>query len=110
MKQQQLIGYRPNYPRKVLRGAALTAAALMAMSGATGCQKAKTPEPLATEGMVAVTEPPEETLVLDGEVAVCEPTEEDLVLDGEVAICEPTPVPDAVTTGMVYIPSTTPQN
>ena len=95
MKQQKLIGYQPNYPKKVLRGAAMTAAAMVAIGGMTGCVKVKVPgiEQLQTEGMVAVTEPPEEVLVLDGEVAICEPEETP----------EPTAEP-ITTTGMVYVP------
>ena len=118
MKQQKLMGYTPNYPRKVLQGAALTAAALVAMAGAAGCSKIKTPQ-LQTEGLVPIFEPTPEVLVLDGEVAIPEsteepvfqgkiplpePTEEVLVTDGEVAIPEPTPAPDLTTTGMVYVP------
>ena len=92
MKQQKLLGYQPKYPRKALRGAAMTAAALVAMGGMTGCVRVKTPGiALQTEGMVAVTEPPEEVLVLDGEVAICEPEE--------------TPDPQELTTsGMVEVP------
>ena len=111
MKQQRLMDYRPNYPKKALRGAALTAAALVAMGGMTGCVRVKTPGiALQTEGMVAVTEPPEEVLVTDGEVAIPEPTEEELVLDGEVAISEPeeTPEPPVATTGVLLMPTDTP--
>ena len=109
MKQQKLMDYRPSYPRKALRSAALTGLALMAIGSAAGCRKAKLPE-LVTEGMVAITtEPPEEVLVTDGEVAIPEPTEEELLLDGEVAVCEPTPAPELTTTGMVYIPAATPE-
>ena len=43
MIQKKLIGYRPNYPRKILQGAALTAAALVAMGGAAGCRNLMTP-------------------------------------------------------------------
>ena len=114
MKQQQLTDYRPNYPRKALRGAALTAAALVAMGGMTGCVRVKVPGiELQTDGMVAITtEPPEEVLVLDGEVAIPEPTEEVLVTEGEVAICEPEPTPEqtVATTGMLLMPTDTPQN
>ena len=109
MKQQKLIGYQPNYPKKVLRSAAMTAAAMVAIGGMTGCVKVKVPGiELQTEGMVAVPEPTEEP-ALQGKVLVTEPPEEVLVLDGEVAICEPeeTPEPTAepiTTTGMVYVP------
>ena len=108
MKLQQLTGYRPTYPKKVLRGAALTAAALVAVGGVTGCRAPKLPE-LQTEGMVAVTEPPEEVLVTDGEVAIPEPTEEELILDGEVAIPDPTPAVPLRTTGVLLMPTATPE-
>ena len=111
MKQQKRTGYQPNYPRKALRGAAMTAAALVAIGGVTGC-RAPIPQNLQTEGMVAVTEPPEEVLVTDGEVAIPEPdpTEEALVLEGEVAICEPepTPEPPVATSGVLLMPTDTP--
>ena len=107
MKLQQLTGYRPTYPKKVLRGAALTAAALVAVGGVTGCRQPKLPE-LQTEGMVAVTEPPEEVLVTDGEVAIPEPTEE-LVLEGDVAIPDPTPAVPLRTTGVLLMPTATPE-
>ena len=91
MKQQKFIGYVPNYPKKVVRGAVIAAAAVVAMSGAAGCIRAKLSEPVQTEGIVPIFEPTPEVLVLDGEVAVPELTEEELVLDGEVANCEPAP-------------------
>ena len=153
MKQQRLIDYRPNYPRKVLRGAVLTAAALVAMGGAAGCRNATLsgevliPEPTAeelvldgevaipepteepmirTDGMVAileptedpsllgkivVPEPTEEPLILDGEVAIPEPTEEELRLPGEPYIEEPEPTPEVPlrTTGVLLMPSATPE-
>ena len=108
MKQQKLTGYQPKYPRKPLRGAALTAAALVAVGGVTGCRAPKLPE-LQTEGIVAVTEPPEEVLVTDGEVAIPEPTEEELILDGEVAIPDPTPAVPLRTTGVLLMPTATPE-
>ena len=108
MKQQKLIGYQPNYPKKALRGAAMTAAALVAMSGATGCIRVKLPELVQTEGMVAVTEPPEEVLVTDGEVAIPEPTEEELIIDGEAAVPESTPEVPLQTTGVLLMPTATP--
>ena len=107
MKLQQLTGYRPTYPKKVLRGAALTAAALVAVGGVTGCRQPKLPE-LQTEGMVAVTEPPEEVLVTDGEGAIPEPTAE-LVLDGDLAIPDPTPAVPLRTTGVLLMPTATPE-
>lgn len=128
MKQQKLTGYTPRYPRKALQGAALTAAALVAIGGAAGCRQAKGPG-LQTSGIVPmITEPPEEELVLDGEIAVAEPTEapmlqgkivvteppeEELILDGEVAICEPSdqaPTDEMTATGIVAVPEGDGQN
>ena len=130
MKRQKLIGYAPNYPRKLFRGAALTAAALVAVGGLGGCGRLEPqvagmmqihtppPEELTLDGAVAigepaeepvlqgkiaVTEPPEEELVLDGEVAIPEPFEEELTLDGDVCIPEPTPE-ELRTTGVIYVP------
>ena len=81
MKQQKMTGYTPKYPRRVIQGAALTAAAVLALS-ATGC---KSIFPVTTSGAVALpTDDPGAELVLDGEVAV-DPGAE-LVLDGEVAV------------------------
>lgn len=94
MKQQKVMDYRPSYPRKALRGAALTAAALVAIGGAVGCQKVKLPEGLQTEGMVAIPEPTEE-LVLEGEVAISEPTEQPVMTTGVLLM--PTPAPTATT-------------
>ena len=125
MKQQQLLGYRPKYPRKPLRSTAMTAAALVAIGGVTGC-RAPIPQNPPTEGMVAMPEPTEEELVLDGDVAIADPTEEpallgkiavteppeeELVLDGEVAIVEPEPTPEVPlqTTGMLLAPTATPE-
>ena len=96
MKQKALKDYRPSYPKKLLRGTALAAAALLAVGGA-GC-RARTDSAAAngpTEAPIP-TEAPEE-LVLDGEVGIELPAEmgeptvddpDDLVLDGEIAIDE----------------------
>ena len=111
MKQQKLVGYQPKYPKKALRGAALTGLALVAVSGMTGCVKVQLPDvSLQTEGIVAVTEPPEEELVLDGEVAICEPPEEELVLGGAETIPEPTPEMPFQTTGVLLLPTDTPEH
>ena len=91
MKQQKLVGYQPIYPRKALRSAALTAAALVAIAGAAGCQK---PEPQVM-GMMEILTPPPEELVLDGEVAIAEP--------------EPTPEMLLQTTGVLLAPTATPE-
>ena len=141
MKQQKLIGYQPIYPRKPLRTAAMTAAALVAMGGVTGCRlpipRVQTtgmvpmPEPTeeelvldgevaipesteepALQGKIVVTEPPEEELVIEGDVAVPDPGEEELVLDGEVSIPEEpekTPEVPLRTTGVLLVPTATPE-
>ena len=94
MKQQQLLGYRPKYPRKPLRSAAMTAAALVAIGGVTGC-RAPIPQNPQIEGMVAMPEPTDQELVLDGEVAIVEP--------------EPTPEMPLQTTGVLLAPTATPE-
>jgi hypothetical protein len=101
MKQQKLTGYQPRYPRKPLRGAAMTAAALVAIGGVTGC-RVPIPSGVQTEGLVPMPEPTEQELVLDGEVAIAEPTEEP-VLMGKIAVTEP-PEEVLVTDGEVAIP------
>ena len=106
MKQQKLTGYQPNYPRKALRGAAMTAAALVAIGGAAGCRGPR----LQTSGVPLLPTPTEQELVLDGEVAIAEPMlqgkiavseppEEELALSGDVAVPEPTERP-LMTTGL----------
>ena len=120
MKQQKLTDYRPKYPRKPLRGAAMTAAALVAIGGAAGCRNLMTsgvpmmPEPtdqeLVLDGEVAIAEPTEEPIIM-GKISVTEPPEEELVLDGEVAIAEPEPTPEMPlqTTGVLLAPTATPE-
>ena len=104
MKQQKLTGYQPRYPRKPLRGAAMTAAALVAIGGVTGC-RVPIPSGVQTEGLVPMPEPTEQELVLDGEVAIAEPTEEP-VLMGKIAVTEP-PEEELVLDGDVCIPEPT---
>ena len=72
MKQSKVKDYRPNYPKKILKGAILATAAAVAISG-TGCDMLRTggvPEPVPTD-----------ELVLDGEIAV-DPGEDELELGG----------------------------
>lgn len=78
MKQKQIGNYRPNYPKKIIRCAALTAAAAVALSGTAGCE-------LRTQGEPLPEPTPTDELVLDGEVGYDDP---ELRLDGEVAIDE----------------------
>ncbi len=92
MKQYKIKQYSPNYPKKLIRGTALAAAALMAVGG-TGCAArtagAPIPEPtpgeeLVLDGEIGIEEIPPENLVEPGEPTVDEG--DDLVLDGEVAV------------------------
>ena len=106
MKQQKLTGYQPNYPKRVLRGAAMTAAAMVALGGMTGCVRVKIPgSGLRTDGLMSMPDPTEQELVLDGEVAIPELTEEP-ALQGKIVVSEPpedTPEPTAMplmTTGL----------
>ena len=104
MKQQKLTGYQPKYPRKPLRSAAMTAAALVAIGGITGC-RLPIPQNPQTEGLVPMPEPTDQELVLDGEVAILDPTEEGL--------CTPEPTKNPMEqpimpSGMPLIPTPRP--
>ena len=96
MKQQKLTGYQPKYPRKPLRGAAMTAAALVAIGGVTGC-RAPIPQNPQTEGLVPMPEPTDQELVLDGDVCIPEPTKnpmEQPIMPSGLPLL-PTPEPSA---------------
>ena len=80
MKQKQVQDYRPNYPRKLIRGAILTTAAAVALTGTAGCE-------LTHTGKNAPEAQPTDELVLDGEVGYELPTEEPM-LEGEPAVEE----------------------
>jgi len=81
MNQEKVRDYRPNYPKKLLKGATLAAAAMLAV-GTVGC-KAN-----LAEGKDPVPDPvPTDELVLDGEVGFEIPTEEPM-LEGEPAVEE----------------------
>ena len=98
MEQQKLTGYEPNYPKKILRGAAIAAAALLAAGATTGCT-IKFWEELVLDGETRIFEPtpepqiegyimPEGELVTVGIVPTEEPTEDtgELTLSGDVQI------------------------
>lgn len=87
MKQKPVDGYRPNYPKKLIRGAALTAAAMLTLSPALACRTAP-----QISGDIVIDEPTEEP-ELSGAVAIDEPTPEPELM-GEIAIDEPTPDPE----------------
>ena len=78
MKQKQIGAYRPNYPKKLIRGAILTTAAAVALAGTAGCELRTGGEPMPV---------PTDELVLDGEIAI-DPGENDPELLGEPAVDE----------------------
>jgi hypothetical protein len=103
MKQEKVKDYRPNYPKKLLKGTVLAAAALVAF-GTAGCESTPaggTPEPVPTE-----------ELVLDGEVGFEVPTEEPM-LEGEPTVEEPDDrfirVEEPALMGKIIVPETTPE-
>lgn len=78
MKQTRVHEYRPKYPKKLLKGAALTAAALVALGG-TACER-----PL----LAGVPMPgPTDELVLDGDIAI-ETPDPNLTEPGEPMVDE----------------------
>ena len=98
MKRNQVKEYRPNYPKKLLRGAILATAAAVTLTGTTACM-----EPLI-QGNISVAPTPGDELVLDGEVAYDdtellpegEPDgsgEEEPALMGKIVVPEATPEP-----------------
>ncbi len=111
MKQIRMENYRPNYPKKFVKGAALTAAAMLTLGSSLGCiARFET----TTSGAVAVDEPtpePTETLVLDGEVAIDDPTPEstfELTTEGIVPMATPDPGEEPVWMGDVVADPTEP--
>ncbi len=87
MKQKPVDGYRPNYPKKLIKGAALTAAAMLTLSPALACRTAP-----QISGDIMIDEPTEEP-ELSGAVVIDEPTPEPELM-GEIAVDEPTPDPE----------------
>lgn len=80
MKQSKVRDYRPNYPKKLIRGAILTTAAAVALTGTTGCDMLRTggvPEPVPTD-----------ELVLDGETTIDPGLDDNLMEPGEPAVDE----------------------
>ena len=109
MKQQKLSGYKPNYPRRAMKGMALAAAALMALGTSAGCVARRTgdtaggPAGEPTPG-VEQTLPPEE-VQLEGYVA---PEPEPPVTPG-APLPDITPEPEDLRTGGVAMPEETPE-
>ena len=107
MKQQKLNGYKPQYPKKTMKGLTLAAAALIAIGSTAGCsyfrpqimggmtvddstpgiEETLPPEELQTEGMVPVDEMnTPEPLLTTGEPTL-PPTEEPMLM-GDVAVID----------------------
>lgn len=109
MKQQKLSDYKPNYPKKAMRRAALAAAALLAIGSTVGC-KAQNLEPeisgaiaidepgveigmtedVQTDGMVPLEDAPvEEAPTTTGVILLTpEPEEEEVTLSGDIMVDE----------------------
>jgi len=81
MKQKQVTEYRPNYPRKFIKGAILATAAAVALAGTAGC----TQEVLLSGDVMP--EPTDE-LVLDGETTIDPGLDDNLMEPGEPAVDE----------------------
>lgn len=107
MKQQKLDGYRPNYPKKGIKGVTLAAAALLTIGTTLGC-RVSSPEP-QIDGAIAIDEPgveetlPPEEVRTEGIVPIEEtetpepektpepeetPEPEDIMLMGDVAVID----------------------
>lgn len=114
MKQQKLSGYKPNYPKKAVRGMALAAAALMTVGVTAGCRTRTEDrtgagvrsvfeilfpaEEVQTDGYVAPEETPEPEDLRMGGIAMPEetPEPEEPPMLGGVPMPEPTPEPEEI--------------
>jgi len=94
VKQQKVTGYLPKYPKKALRGAALAAAAMLAVGASTGCAE-KLSGDLTLSGIPPILEPTPEPMEL-GYISTV-PPDVDLRTEGMVPVEEPTPQPEDVT-------------
>ena len=97
MKQQKMDGYAPNYPKKVIKGAALAATALIALGAAAGCRYIRPDttgvvpiEDVQTEGMVPIEEmlTPEPPMTPGEPMVEPTPSPEELMLSGDVQIID----------------------
>ena len=120
MKQQQLSEYSPKYPKKTFRGAAIAAAAILAIGTSTGCGTLKGLRVKSTAATPTPAPTPGEELVLDGEIQVYDgpdvlgylstmppETEEPWDRTEGIVPVELTPEPDdeePMTTGMPTLP------
>ncbi len=107
MKQQKLSDYKPNYPKKAMRRAALAAAALLAIGSTVGC-KAQNLEP-EISGAIAIDEPgveictPTPTPPMTMGTSLPVPDDEPPMTTGLPLITpEPTEIP-AMTTGIILL-------
>ena len=97
MKQQKLSGYAPSCPKKAIKGAALAATALIALSAAAGCRYIRPDttgvvpiEEVQTEGMVPIEEmlTPEPVMTPGEPMVEPTPDPEDLMLSGDIQIID----------------------
>ena len=91
MKQSKINNYIPKYPRKLVRGTALAAAALMSL-GAAGCitvKKSASPLNRPADEQTPATEQPED-LTISGDIEYVIP--DDLMEMGEPCIEDDPPV------------------
>ena len=94
MQQKPLSAYRPNYPKKLLKTAALTAAALVAI-GSAACEPALAGVPMPAETSLP-TEEPEPDLLGEPTVDVGGQTGthlrgDALMTEGKLVVDEPQP-------------------
>lgn len=88
MKQEKVNNYKPNYPKNIIKGTALTLTVMTALGTSAGCKIIKPifDDGPSIEGLIAVE--PTHEVIEDGYVAI-DDTENDLTLSGDVAIDEP---------------------
>lgn len=93
MKQEKVNNYKPNYPKNIIKGTALTLTIMTALGTSTSCKIIKPiiDDGLTLDGIVAVNPTPE--VIEDGYIAI-DDTENNLTLSGEIAIDEPNDIMD----------------
>ena len=102
MKQQKLMEYTPRYPKKWIKGAAITAAALVTIGAATGCDLIRRGPDLM--GVATTAEPTPDVL---GYVSTMPPEPE---TTGYLAILpQETESPELRTEGIVPMEEPTPE-
>ena len=98
MQQKKLDAYRPNYPKKLVRGAALTAAAVMTIGGTVACTRLY---PVQTVGEVPYEDPTEEPALM-GDVRIDDSLQDGTEPEGSGRGGEELPL-----TGKILVPEDT---